>query len=252
MPASAARGGLRCVRGWAGASPRISAISWSRARSSPPAKSPWRKCGVSTSVDDLFGRQIGDRALQCARHLNADLAVLLGNHQQQPVTQAIATDLPGVEDPVGVARDVFRLRGRDHQDDDLGALRLLKTGQLGFKGTQLRGIERAGLVHHPGGQGGHRQHDLSQGVACQSGQEPDSEAAATGPAQQKHRASESKGRLTFCRSQPRAARRWPPRSAGRNSAWSGSRTPWRSGCWGSCAPARCTPAPPGCNGCGRR
>ena len=181
-------------------------MSWSAAACRPPAKSPLRKLRRDGLVDDLLGRQVGNRAFQRLGHLDADLAVVLGHHQQHAVADALAADLPGVAHAVGVAGDVLRLRGRHHQHRDLRALGLLKRGQLVFQPLELDGVERAGLVDDARRQRRNRLHALRPGARPASA------------------ASSSRPRSSLTRSGPRA---WMSSGQCRCGAVTGGRVPGR-------------------------
>ncbi|QNG71000.1 hypothetical protein NIPOLPBK_04260 [Stenotrophomonas maltophilia] len=116
-------------------------------------------------LDDPVGDGIGNRSLQTITGFNAHAPVVLGHHQQHPVVHALAADLPLVEDPRGVLRDVFRLGRGYHQHLQLAALALLKVQRLLYQRLLLRGIQRAGGVDHRRIQRRNRRQLL--GVRCQ-------------------------------------------------------------------------------------
>ena len=100
------------------------------------------------AVYDLFGRQIGQGAFERLGGGNAGSAVCFGHHQQHAVPNILAPNFPGVAGALGVVGNVFGLRAGHHQQHDLRAPGLLKSGEPGVKRLQLRAVERAGGVDH--------------------------------------------------------------------------------------------------------
>ena len=71
----------------------------------PPAKSPLLNFGVMIFVDDALGGDVGQRAFEAVADLDAQLAIVLGDHQHRTVVDLLAADLPGFRDP---DRDIAR------------------------------------------------------------------------------------------------------------------------------------------------
>jgi hypothetical protein len=75
-------------------------------------------------------------------------AVVLADHQQHAVVDALAADFPGLLRANGVLIHGLGLRGRNHQDGDLGALALLELEDRLLEGRALLRVERPGQVGH--------------------------------------------------------------------------------------------------------
>jgi len=139
-------------------------------------------------IDDAFGQQVGDGALQAFGGGDAQAAVVLGDDKQHAVAHAWPADLPGIAQALGVVRDVFRRGGRHHEHHHLGAAVLLKGPQLVFQRRQGGGVQGAGLVHHPRAQNGQWQHRLGPRgpgpqASQQQRQQPQRPTGARQPAQ---------------------------------------------------------------------
>ena len=108
-------------------------------------------------VDDARCGQIGDCAFECLGHFDAHAPVVFGHQDDDAVADLLASDFPGVADAVRVRGDVFRCRGRHHQDHHLRTVFLLDRRELRFERLLGCGVQRAGLVDHMGAEGGHGQ-----------------------------------------------------------------------------------------------
>ena len=73
-------------------------------------------------VDDAPRGDVGEAALEAVADLDAELVVVLGDHQQRAIVDLLAPDLPGFRDPDRILLDALRLRGRHDQHRDLAAL----------------------------------------------------------------------------------------------------------------------------------
>ena len=73
-------------------------------------------------LDDALRRDVGQRALESLADLDAQLFVVLGNQQQDPVIDALAAEQPLIGDALAVLIDGLGLRRRHHQHRELAAL----------------------------------------------------------------------------------------------------------------------------------
>src|SRR5262249_17490883 len=99
-------------------------------------------------VDDPLGGNVGKHALEAVADLDAQAAVVLGDHQQRTVIDLLAADLPRFGDTKRKRLDRLAVGGRHDQHRDLAALAPLQIGQ---RLRQLRDIaarQRAGLIDH--------------------------------------------------------------------------------------------------------
>ena len=110
-------------------------------------------------ADDAAGGDVGDRALQRRRDLDVDVAVVLGDRQQQAVADFLAAQLPARGDALRERGDVLGPRRRHDQDHDLRAALLLDRRELGAERLGLRRRQRRGLVDDAAGEDRHR-HDV--------------------------------------------------------------------------------------------
>ena len=136
LPGRSPKSPLRASTSGSG-SPLTRAISWSAAASQAAGKVVLPESRLHRVVDDVRGGEVGHRAFERLRHFDAHLAVVLGDDDENAVADLLAPDLPGIADAVGIAGDVFGLRGRDHQHHDLRALLLFEGLQLGFERRAL-------------------------------------------------------------------------------------------------------------------
>ena len=81
---------------------RCAPMSWSTAAFRPPAKSPGAKRRRDRVVDDAAGREVGHRAFERLRDLDAHAAVVLRDDDSSAVADVLAADLPGVGDALRV------------------------------------------------------------------------------------------------------------------------------------------------------
>ena len=89
---------------------------------------------------------VGDRALQTAADFDAELAVVLGDDEDDAVVDARAADFPGVGDADRVLLDGFRRSRRQHQHRDLAAFAALEDGEPRLEILKLLRRERAGEI----------------------------------------------------------------------------------------------------------
>ena len=104
----------------------------------PPAKSPVAEFRRDDLVDDAPRGDVGQRAFQAVADLDAQLAVVLGDHQQRAVVDLLAPDLPGLGDADRELLDRLGLRGRHDQHRDLAALARLEILQRLRSATRCR------------------------------------------------------------------------------------------------------------------
>ena len=97
-------------------------------------------------VDDPVGRRVGQRTLESAADLDAQLAVVARDDEDRPVIDALAPEPPRVGDPDRVLLDGFGLGRRHDQHRDLAALGLLERPQLRLERGRLVGLQRSGQV----------------------------------------------------------------------------------------------------------
>jgi hypothetical protein len=152
---------LCCGSGAGNGSPSITRDDPLDAAEIPPAKSPVLNFGVMISSMMRLAVTSVSAAFQAVADLDAQLAVVLGHHQQRAVVDLLAPDLPGFRDPDRILLDGFRRRGRHDQHRDLAAFPQLQS----FQGLRQRGDgvagQRAGLIDHPPRQRRHR--DIGKG-----------------------------------------------------------------------------------------
>ena len=100
-------------------------------------------------ADDALGVGVGNRAFEAAPHFDPELVVILRDHDEHAVVDALAAELPGGENTVGVGLDLLWRRRRHDQDRDLAALLRLKGSELLLESRHRRGVERARLIGDP-------------------------------------------------------------------------------------------------------
>jgi hypothetical protein len=81
-------------------------------------------------ADDASRGDVGERALHAAAGLDADLALLLGDHEEHAVVDALAAQLPSVGHAQREVLDRLGAEGRHHEHRHLRALGLLEGAQL--------------------------------------------------------------------------------------------------------------------------
>jgi hypothetical protein len=82
--------------------------------------------GADDFGNDTLGHRIRHRAFQAAADLDAQLAVVLRDQDEDAVVDALAAKLPGLGDADRIGFDGFRLRGGDQQDGNLAAAAFLE------------------------------------------------------------------------------------------------------------------------------
>ncbi len=97
-------------------------------------------------LDDAIGRRVGQRALEPVADLDAHLAIIERDDQQDAVVHLLAAELPLLDDADRILVDLLGLRRRHDQHGHLAALRLLERCQLRLERRDLVGRERAGGV----------------------------------------------------------------------------------------------------------
>jgi hypothetical protein len=81
-------------------------------------------------VDDAGCSDVGNGAFQRLGDLDAHLAVVLGDDDEDAVAHLAPANLPGVADAVGEGGDVLGGGGGHHQHDDLRAPCALQCAEL--------------------------------------------------------------------------------------------------------------------------
>jgi hypothetical protein len=94
--------------------------------------------------------------LQRRRDPDVDIAVVLGDRQQQAVADFLPAELPARRHALRVRKDVLGAGRRHDQDHDLRAALLLDRGELGAERVGLRGRQRRRLVDDAAGEDRHR------------------------------------------------------------------------------------------------
>ena len=139
---------------------RSSAPRRSTALLRPPAKSPALNAGMICSLMMRPASDVGDRALQRRRDLDVDVAVVLGDRQQQAVADFLAAELPVRGDALRERGDVFGSRRRHHQDRRSARRAPSRSPRAWpLSASRLRRRQRRRLVDHAAGEDRHR-HDV--------------------------------------------------------------------------------------------
>ena len=84
--------------------------------------------------------------------LDADLALVRRDEQQNAVVALGLAELPGTEQPVGERLDVGVLQRRHRGDDKLDRGSLLEIGKLGFERRARRGRQHIRAIVHAAGE----------------------------------------------------------------------------------------------------
>ena len=96
--------------------------------------------------------QVGQRAFEPVADLDAHLAVVLGDQQQDAVVLAGLAEAPGAEQPVGIGLDRLAVEAVDGGDDDLVGAIFLEVCELLRQRGFGRRVDHAGIVDHAAGQ----------------------------------------------------------------------------------------------------
>ena len=112
--------------------------------------------GQDVLANDAAGGDVGDRALQRRRHPDVDVAIVLGDRQEQAVADFLPAQLPARRHALRVREDVLGPGRRHYQDHDLRAALPLDRGELGAERVGLRRRERPRLVDDAAGEERHR------------------------------------------------------------------------------------------------
>ena len=111
-------------------------------------------------VDDALGGDVGERAFEAVADLDAQMPVILGDHQQRAVIDLLAPDLPGLGNADRELLDGFRLRRRHDQDRDLAAFARFQAFQGLRQRSDVVTRQSPGLIDHPSRELWHR--DVSE------------------------------------------------------------------------------------------
>src|SRR5437667_1677207 len=147
---------------------------------------------------------VGDRALEAAPDLDAQLAIVLGDDEDDAVVDARAADFPRVGDADRVLLDGLGRSRRQHQHRDLAAFSALELAKSPLEILLLRSGERAGEIGHARLERRHRDLGAGGGEAREenAGREEAEPASA-------HGGTTASPARRACRNRPSAAWRWP-------------------------------------------
>ena len=124
--------------------------------SMPAPKLPSRKCGPDDVVQDLPRPGVGEPILQAVADLDPHAALLPGHHEEGAVVDALAAELPRLEDAHRVVLDRIALEAVHREDGDLGARPPLEVLELGLDAVADRRGHDPRPVVHPRGEERHR------------------------------------------------------------------------------------------------
>ena len=112
----------------------------------PPAKIPSQEFRRDESVHDTVRDRIRKHALEAATHFDAHLAVVLRHQDEHAIVDALAAELPLVDDADRILLEGF-VAGRGHdQHRDLTSLRLLECRKLVVKRLRISTREESSLI----------------------------------------------------------------------------------------------------------
>src|SRR6202048_462105 len=133
---------------------------------SPPAENPAGKVAApelrrDDFVDDAFGGDIGQRALEAVADFDAKPAVVFGDHEDRAIVDLLASALPGISNPDRELLDGFRLCRRHDQHGNLAAFPKFQILQRLRQPVDITARQRSGLIDHAAGERRHR--DIGKG-----------------------------------------------------------------------------------------